>query len=70
MSEEIQINTQDLRDYIKNASLFSDTYFRAFLQNKTYKPAEYLIRKFLKNPFIVVRNMVIQKVMDLLVIIK
>ena len=32
MSEEIQINTQDLRDYIKNASLFSDTYFRAFLE--------------------------------------
>lgn len=57
MAEEIQINTQDLRDYIKNASLFSDTYFRAFLQNKTYKPAEYLIRKFLKNPFIIVRNM-------------
>ena len=64
MAEEIQINTQDLRDYIKNASLFSDTYFRAFLQNKTYKPAEYLIRKFLKNPFIIVRNMEIQKVID------
>ena len=64
MSEEIQINTQDLRDYIKNASLFSDTYFRAFLQNKTYKPAEYLIRKFLKNPFIIVRNMEIQKAID------
>ena len=69
MSEEqkpknIIIDVEKLQEYLEMASLFSDKYFKIFLQNQTYKPAQFILRTILKNPFLVVQNMTIQKVIN------
>ena len=64
LDKEIIVDINELKEYLKNATLFSDKFFRFFLQNKTFKPAEFLIRKFLNNDSIFVRNMEIQKDID------
>ena len=64
LDKEIILDINELKEYLKNATLFSDKFFRFFLQNKTFKPAEFLIRKFLNNDSIFVRNMEIQKDID------
>ena len=60
----IIIDAQRLQEYLEMASLFSDKYFKIFLQNQTYKPAQFILRTILKNPFLVVQNMTIQKVIS------
>ena len=69
MSEEqkpknIIIDVEKLQEYLEMACLFSDKYFKIFLQNQTYKPAQFILRTILKNPFLVVQNMTIQKVIN------
>ena len=69
MSEEqepknIIIDIEKLQEYLEMACLFSDKYFKIFLQNQTYKPAQFILRTILKNPFLVVQNMTIQKVIN------
>ena len=64
LEKEIVIDINELKEYLKNANLFSDKFFKFFLQNKTFKPAEFLIRKFLNNDRIVIKNMEIQKDID------
>ncbi|MBR0518765.1 PD-(D/E)XK nuclease family transposase [bacterium] len=64
LDEEVILDINELKEYLKNATLFSDKFFRFFLQNKTFKPAQFLIRKFLNNDSIFVKNMEIQKDID------
>ena len=60
----IIIDAQRLQEYLEMASLFSDKYFKIFLQNQTYKPAQFILRTILKNPFLVVQNITVQKVIS------
>ena len=60
----ISFDVEKLQEYLEMASLFSDKYFKIFLQNQTYKPAQFILRTILKNPFLVVQNMTIQKVIN------
>ena len=60
----IIIDAKRLQEYLKMASLFSDKYFKIFLQNQTYKPAQFILRTILKNPFLIVQNITVQKVIS------
>ena len=60
----IIIDAQRLQEYLEMASLFSDKYFKIFLQNQTYKPAQFILRTILKNPFLIVQNITVQKVIN------
>ena len=62
--KNIIIDAEKLQEYLEMACLFSDKYFKIFLQNQTYKPAQFILRTILKNPFLVVQNMTIQKVIN------
>ena len=62
--KNIIIDAERLQEYLEMACLFSDKYFKIFLQNQTYKPAQFILRTILKNPFLVVQNMTIQKVIS------
>ena len=62
--KNIIIDAERLQEYLERACLFSDKYFKIFLQNQTYKPAQFILRTILKNPFLVVQNMTIQKVIS------
>ena len=61
---EIIVDVEKLQAYLEMASLFSDNYFKIFLQNQKYKPAQFILRTILNNPFLVVQNITIQKVIS------
>ena len=58
------LNYDKLQAYINTACLFSDGYFKIFMQNQTYRPAEFILRTILKNPFLQVKNITVQKVIN------
>ena len=60
----ISFDVEKLQEYLEMASLFSDKYFKIFLQNQTYKPAQFILRTILKNPFLVVQNITVQKIIS------
>ncbi len=62
--KNIIIDAERLQEYLEMACLFSDKYFKIFLQNQTYKPAQFILRTILKNPFLVVQNITVQKVIS------
>ena len=62
--KNIIIDAEKLQEYLEMASLFSDKYFKIFLQNQTYKPAQFILRTILKNPFLIVQNITVQKVIS------
>lgn len=57
-------NYDKLQAYINTACLFADDYFKIFMQNQTYRPAEFILRTILKNPFLIVKNITVQKVIN------
>ena len=62
--KNIIIDAERLQEYLEMACLFSDKYFKIFLQNQTYKPAQFILRTILKNPFLIVQNITVQKVIS------
>ena len=62
--KNIIIDAEKLQEYLEMACLFSDKYFKIFLQNQTYKPAQFILRTILKNPFLVVQNITVQKIIS------
>ncbi len=60
----IIIDVNKLQAYLEMACLFEDSYFKIFMQNKTYKPAQFILRTILNNPFLVVQNITVQKVIN------
>ena len=60
----ISFDVEKLQEYLEMACLFSDKYFKIFLQNQTYKPAQFILRTILKNPFLVVQNITVQKIIS------
>ena len=62
--KNIIIDAERLQEYLEMACLFSDKYFKIFLQNQTYKPAQFILRTILKNPFLVVQNITVQKIIS------
>ena len=62
--ENIAISVEKLQEYLNTACLFEDDYFKIFMQNQTYKSAEFMLRTILKNPFLQVKNISVQKVIN------
>lgn len=62
--ENIAISAEKLQEYLNTACLFEDDYFKIFMQNQTYKSAEFMLRTILKNPFLQVKNISVQKVIN------
>ena len=60
----IIIDVNKLQTYLEMACLFEDDYFKIFMQNQTYKSAEFMLRTILKNPFLQVKNITVQKVIN------
>lgn len=60
----IIVDVNKLQTYLEMACLFEDSYFKIFMQNQTYKPAQFILRTILKNPFLVVQNITVQKVIN------
>ena len=55
----IIVDVNKLQTYLEMACLFEDSYFKIFMQNQTYKPAQFILRTILKNPFLVVKNIIV-----------
>ena len=60
----IIVDVNKLQAYLEMACLFEDSYFKIFMQNKTYNPAQFILRTILKNPFLVVQTITLQKVIN------
>ena len=55
--KNIIIDAERLQEYLEMACLFSDKYFKIFLQNQTYKPAQFILEVVKFNLIFIVNKL-------------